>query len=74
MLPTKILQKTVKIKAITLEFDTAKPDQFVEKEIHALVETINTLLKQHLPGPLPQLSIEDKKLKIELLPIINTED
>lgn len=69
MLPAKRRNKTVTVKEVILEFDSAMPDHAIEKDILSVIEEINGVLSQHLRGPLPQISVNKDKLVVETTPI-----
>lgn len=51
---------------IVLCFDTEKPDTELEQETLLLIEQINKILLEKLPGPIPQLQVEDLKKKMKI--------
>jgi hypothetical protein len=69
MLPAKRRTKTVTVKDLILEFDSAMPDHAIEKDVLQTIDEINNVLRKHMLGPLPQISINSEKLNLQTLPI-----
>lgn len=55
---------------LLLSFDSNKKDNEIEQEVLDLIKRINLILAKQLPGPIPQIEIEqtEKKLKIGIKP------
>jgi len=56
----------IRLFNLVVSYDTEQPDILLEQEAQLLVAEINRILKENLPGPIPQLSFEDMKKKIKI--------
>lgn len=74
MLPVKRKNKTVTVKDLVLDFDSAMPDHAVEKDVLKMLDEINALCRKHLNASLPQFRLANEKLQLEVVPIPEYEE
>lgn len=56
----------IRVFNLLMTFDSTKSDSEVEKEALLLIEKINRILADKMPGPLPQIELEDSKKKVKI--------